>query len=67
MRAILVVARHHLFPDLSPQGFLPAGAVALKTSRSRFADSNVWPQIIAMTSLIACLNRLRKTMGRRLP
>lgn len=29
MRSILVVARTHLFPGLSPQGFLPAGAVDL--------------------------------------
>ena len=29
MRTILVVARQHLFPGLSPQGFLPADAVDL--------------------------------------
>ena len=31
MRAILVVARQHLFPGLSPQGFLPTDAVNLDT------------------------------------
>ena len=29
MRSILVVPRRHLFPGLSPQGFLPAGSVDL--------------------------------------
>lgn len=31
MRSILVVARQHLFPGLSPQGFLPPGAVNVQT------------------------------------
>ncbi|MBK8167137.1 MAG: NUDIX domain-containing protein [bacterium] len=31
MRVILVVARRHLFPGLSPQGFLPPGAVDLES------------------------------------
>lgn len=29
MRSILVIDRRHLFPTLSPQGFLPAGAIDL--------------------------------------
>lgn len=29
MRSILVIARNHLFPGLSPQGFLPEGSVDL--------------------------------------
>jgi predicted NUDIX family phosphoesterase len=35
MRVILVVERKHLFPGLSPQGFLPADAVNLETLYDR--------------------------------
>ena len=40
MKVILVVERKHLFPGLSPQGFLPAGAVDLDalTDRLFFAE-----------------------------
>ncbi|MCP4574611.1 MAG: NUDIX domain-containing protein [bacterium] len=40
MKIILVVERKHLFPGLSPQGFLPAGAVDLDalTDRLFFAE-----------------------------
>ena len=40
MRVILVVERKHLFPGLSPQGFLPTGAVDLEnlTSHLFFAE-----------------------------
>ena len=36
MRVILVVERKHLFPGLSPQGFLPADAVDLAAVADRF-------------------------------
>jgi predicted NUDIX family phosphoesterase len=35
MRVILVVERRHLFPGLSPQGFLPPGAVDLDALATR--------------------------------
>jgi len=40
LRVILVVERKHLFPGLSPQGFLPTGAVDLEnlTSHLFFAE-----------------------------
>ena len=36
MRVILVVERKHLFPGLSPQGFLDAGALDLEAIADRF-------------------------------
>lgn len=46
MRVILVVERRHLFPGLSPQGFLPPGAVDLEAVAGRlfFAERDYMEQ-----------------------
>lgn len=46
MRSILVIERKHLFPGLSPQGFLPDGAVDLEALAPNlfFAERNFMEQ-----------------------
>lgn len=46
MRVILVVERRHLFPGLSPQGFLPPGSVDLESVAGRlfFAERDYMEQ-----------------------
>lgn len=46
MRSILVIERKHLFPGLSPQGFLPPGAIDLDGLADRlfFAERNYMEQ-----------------------
>lgn len=71
MRSILVVERRHLFPGLSPQGFLPADAVDLTALSPRlfFAERDYmetcshFKQIIPYLMLVRGRGDQRRTLA----
>lgn len=67
MRVILVVERRHLFPGLSPQGFLPPGAVDLEAVAERlfFAERDYMEQCSHYKQIIPYLVLTRGEGGAR--
>lgn len=67
MRSILVVPRRHLFPGLSPQGFLPAGSVDLDALQPHlfFAERDFMEQCSHYKQIIPYLVLTRGDGGER--